>query len=397
MEVFNTPSKIIVTCNRRLSPYLQGEIRRLGFDIKRGFATGVELMATVNDCIRLNLNLHCASQVLYSLDAFSASNPNELYDRLLTFPWENLIAFNGYVSVTSNVNNPTISTPLFANLKVKDAIADRIKSKKGLRPDSGPDLHKTVVHLYWQDNQAEIFLDTSGETLAKHGYRKHPGKAPMLEALAAGVVYATAWDGQSTFVNPMCGSGTLAIEAALIATNRKPGLFRMNYAFMHILGYDEQVFFAERRKLKEQVNKKTQAKIIATDLSQEAVDIARMNAKTAGVDPLIDFHVCDFADTPLPDGPGAVVFNPEYGERLGIHTKLEATYARIGDFLKQQCAGKRGYVFTGNPDLAKKIGLHTSRRIEFYNGKLDCRLLEYEIYAGSRRTKNENPSDANLH
>ncbi|HWK56789.1 MAG TPA: hypothetical protein VNQ80_05615 [Parapedobacter sp.] len=390
MEVFNTPRKIIITCNRKLSPYLQAEVRRLDFDIKRGFATGVELFATLNDCIRLNLNLHCASQILYSLAAFPARNPAELYEALSAIAWEELIAFDGYVSVTSNVNNPTITTPLFANLKVKDAIADRIKAKKGLRPDSGPDQHKTVVHLYWQDNQAEIFLDTSGETLAKHGYRKHPGKAPMLEALAAGVVYATGWDGQSAFVNPMCGSGTLAIEAALIATNRKPGLFRMNYAFMHILGYDEQVFFAERRRLKEQVNKKTTTVIIASDLSKDAVDIARANAKTAGVDQLIDFHVGDFADTPLPDGAGVVVFNPEYGERMGTHTKLEATYSRIGDFLKQQCGGKRGYVFTGNPDLAKKIGLHTSRRVEFYNGKLDCRLLEYEIYEGSRRPRSEN-------
>ncbi|MGK6349796.1 THUMP domain-containing class I SAM-dependent RNA methyltransferase [Parapedobacter sp. DT-150] len=390
MEVFNTPSKIIITCNRRLSPYLQDEIRRLGFDIKRGFATGVELLATVNDCIRLNLNLHCASQVLYSVSAFPASDPNELYDALSAIPWEELIAFDGYVSVTSNVNNPTITTPLFANLKVKDAIADRIKSKKGLRPNSGPELHKTVVHLYWQDDQAEIFIDTSGETLAKHSYRKHPGKAPMLEALAAGVVYATEWDGRAAFVNPMCGSGTLAIEAALIATNRKPGLFRMNYGFMHLVGYDEEVFFAERRRLKEQVDKKPTANIIASDISREAVDIAIQNAKTAGVDQLIQFHVCDFEDTPLPDGPGVVVFNPEYGERLGVHTKLEATYARIGDFLKQRCAGKRGFVFTGNPDLAKKIGLHTSRRTEFYNGKLDCRLLQYEVYEGSRRIKDEN-------
>ncbi len=390
MEVFNTPSKVIITCNRKLSPYLQAEVRQLGFDIKRGFATGVELSATVNDCIRLNLNLHCASQILYSLAAFPARDPHELYEALSRIAWEELIAFDGYVSVTSNVNNPSITTPLFANLKVKDAIADRIKGKKGLRPDSGPDQHKTVVHLYWQDDEAAIYLDTSGETLAKHGYRKHPGKAPMLEALAAGVVYATAWDGQSAFVNPMCGSGTLAIEAALIATNRKPGLFRMNYAFMHILGYDEQVFFTERRRLKDQVNKKPTATIIASDLSSEAVEIARANAKTAGVDQLIDFQVSDFADTPLPDGPGVVVFNPEYGERMGIHTKLEATYSRIGDFLKQRCRGKRGYVFTGNPDLAKKIGLHTSRRVEFYNGKLDCRLLEYEIYEGSRRPPNEN-------
>src|SRR5690606_29615231 len=389
MEVFNTPSKIIITCNRKLSPYLQAEVRQLGFDIKRSFATGVELFATVNDCIRLNLNLHCASQVLYSLAAFPARNPDELYKALSSIAWEELIAFDGYVSVTSNVNNPTITTPLFANVKVKDAIADRIKTKKGLRPDSGTDQHRTVVHVYWQDNAAEVFLDTSGETLAKHGYRRHPGKAPMLEALAAGVVYATGWDARPADATPMYRSGTLAIEAALMASNRKPGLFRINYAFMHILGYDEQVFFAERRRLKDQVNKKRTAVIVASDLSREAVEIARANAKTAGVDQLIDFHVCDFADTPLPDGPGVVVFNPEYGDRMGIHTKLEATYSRIGDFLKQRCRGKRGYVFTGNPDLAKKIGLHTSRRVEFYNGKLDCRLLEYEIYEGSRRPRTE--------
>src|SRR5690606_6903973 len=224
MEVFNNPAKIIITCYRRLSPYLKAEVAQLGFDVKHAFSSGIELEGTVNDCIRLNLNLHCASAVLYSLKAFRANDPQELYEALITIPWETLIAFDGYVSVSSNVNNSSISTPLFANLKVKDAIADRIKSKKGLRPDSGPNLQQTVVHLHWHKDHAEIFLDTSGGPLAKRGYRKHPGKAPMLESRAAGVVYATGWNRQSAFVNPMCGSGTLAIEAALIATNRKPGL-----------------------------------------------------------------------------------------------------------------------------------------------------------------------------
>lgn len=388
MEVFNNNSKIIITCNKRLSPYLQREVEELGFIPTRTFSTGVELEGTVNDCIRLNLNLRCASQVLYSLHRFEALGPEDVYDQIITLPWENLISFDGYISVTSNVNNPSISTPLFANLKVKDAIVDRIKDKKGLRPDSGPDLHKAVVHLYWQDNRAEIFIDTSGETLAKHGYRKHPGKAPMLEALAASVVYATRWDRKAPFINPMCGSGTLAIEAALIATNRRPGLFRMNYSFMHFIGYDEQVFFEERRRLKKQVVKVPDLQIIATDISKEAVTIAEANAKTAGVDQLIHFEVGDFAETQVPadpEGAGVVVFNPEYGDRMGVHSKLEITYGRIGDFLKQHCAGYFGYVFTGNPDLAKKIGLRSDRRIEFYNGKLDCRLLEYELYSGTRR------------
>jgi 23S rRNA G2445 N2-methylase RlmL len=392
MQVFHTKSKVILTCNKRLSPYLQEEVKALGYEIIRDFPTGVELNITLTECIKLNLNLRCASQILYSLKNFKVNNPEELYRELLDMPWEDLIDFSGYFSVTSNVDNPTITTPLFTNLKVKDAIVDRIKDKKGIRPNSGSDANKTVIHLYWKDDEADIFIDTSGETLAKHGYRKIPGKAPMLEALAAGVIFSTQWDQKSPFVNPMCGSGTLAIEAALIATNRRPGLYRMNYGFMHIIGYDEEVFFAERRILKDQVIKNVDLQIIATDLSEDAVEVSRRNAKTAGVDTLITFEVCDFADTTVPEGAkGVVVFNPEYGERLGVHSKLELTYKRIGDFLKQDCKGYTGYIFTGNPELAKKIGLKAARKLEFYNGKLDCRMLEYELYDGSRRPEGERP------
>ncbi|WP_461449346.1 THUMP domain-containing class I SAM-dependent RNA methyltransferase [Mucilaginibacter sp.] len=389
MQVFHTDSKIIITCNKRLSPYLQQEVEALGFTPDRVFPTGIELTGTVNDCIPLNLNLRCASQVLYSLKSFTANDPKELYDNLVEIEWEKIIDFAGYFSITSNVNNEHILTPLFANVKVKDAIVDRIRSVKGIRPNSGAEANKTVIHLYWQDDKAEIFLDTSGETLAKHSYRKIPGKAPMLEALAASTIISTNWDKVSTFINPMCGSGTLAIEAALLATDKSPGLFRMNYAFMHILGYDEQVFFVERRKLKDKAKKAISFKIIATDISQDAVDIAQKNANTAGVEHLIEFAVCDFEETEVPAEPGIVMFNPEYGERLGVHTKLEITYKRIGDFLKKKCLGYRGYVFTGNPDLAKKIGLKASRKIEFYNGKLDCRLFEYELYEGTKRDPRE--------
>ena len=389
MQVFHTKSRIIITCNKRLSTYLQQEVEALGYKITRSFSTGVELEGTINDCIPLNLNLRCASQVLYLIKSFEAENPARLYKEVLDIEWENVIDFTGYFSVTSNVDNETITTPLFANLKVKDAIADRIKEKKGIRPNSGSDGIKTVINLYWKGLNADIYIDTSGETLAKHGYRKIPGKAPMLEALACGTIMATGWDRKSPFIVPMCGSGTLAIEAALLATDRSPGLFRMNYGFMHIMGYDEEVFFAERRKLKEQSKKELNFKIVATDLSEDAVDISTRNAKTAGVDHLIDFSICDFADTPVPEEPGVVIFNPEYGERLGVHSKLEATYKRIGDFMKSKCMGYRGYIFTGNPDLAKKIGLKASRRIEFYNGKLDCRMLEYELYQGSKREPKE--------
>ncbi|MCX2473022.1 class I SAM-dependent RNA methyltransferase [Pedobacter sp. MC2016-05] len=396
MQVFHNKSKVIITCNKRLSPYLQDEVTALGYKIERAFPTGLELNITLTECIKLNLNLRCASQILYAIKSFKAITPDDLYNEIKNIEWEELIDFAGYFSVTSNVDNPNITTPLFANLKVKDAIVDRMKEKKGIRPNSGSDANKAVVHLYWKDADADVFMDTSGETLAKHGYRKIPGKAPMLEALASGAIYATKWDRKSPFINPMCGSGTLAIEAALIATNRAPGLYRMNYGFMHILGYDEQEFFTERRILKDQVIKNIDLKIVASDISEDAIEVTRRNAQTAGVDTLIEFEVCDFELTPVPEGgQGVVVFNPEYGERLGVHSKLELTYKRMGDFMKTKCKGYSGYIFTGNPDLAKKIGLKASRKIEFYNGKLDCRMLEYELYDGSRRAPLIQTEEAN--
>jgi len=387
MQLFTTTSRIIVTCSNRLSPYLQMEVKGLGYTPERVFKTGVELKGTLADCIRLNLNLRCASQVLFSLQEFRATNADDLYKELIGFPWEDILNLDGYFSISSNVSNETINNSLFANVKVKDAIVDRFRNKTGERPNSGPELDKTVIHLYWKESVAEIFIDTSGETLSKHGYRKIPGKAPMLESLAAATLLATRWDRKSVFINPMCGSGTLAIEAALLATNRKPGLLRFNYAFMHLVGYDEKLYDDEFRKLEQQVVHVPGLKIIATDISEDAVNISKVNAGIAGVEELIEFAVCDFEETNIPEeGNGLVYFNPEYGDRLGVEEELEGTYKRIGDFLKKKCKGYFGYIFTGNLELAKKIGLKPNRRIEFYTSKIDCRLLEYELYSGTKRT-----------
>ncbi len=386
MQAFNTSSRIIITCHKWLSPALQKEVAELGFNLVRSFQTGVELEGTVADCIRLNLNLRCASQVMYSLKAFTCNDPDELYNNLVTLPWESFIKPDGYFSVTSNVFHPTIQTNLFANLRVKDAVVDRMRNQTGKRPSTGSELSGAVVYLFWKHEEAEIFLDTSGETLAKHGYRKLPGKAPMLEALAAATILSTKWNRQTPFINPMCGSGTLAIEAALIATNRRPGLLRTHYAFMHIVGYDAVVYEKEKQQLQEQVREVKDLPIIASDRSELAISIAKTNAAAAGVEQLITFSVCDFEKTNVPqEANGVIMFNPEYGERLGDEIELNATYARMGDFLKTQCRGYTGYVFTGNLDLAKKIRLKPSRRIEFFNATIDCRLLEYELYAGTKR------------
>ncbi len=388
MQVFSTRNKIIITCNKWLAPALRAAVIGLGFDVDRVFQTGVELTGTVNDCIRLNLNLRTASQVMYSLKSFICNDPDELHRNLVSIPWETMIKPDGYFSVISNVFHPSISTNLFANLRVKDAVVDRMRDVSGKRPSTGSELSGAVVYLFWKNDEAEIFLDTSGDSLARHGYRKLPGKAPMLEALAAATILSTKWNKFGAFVNPMCGSGTLAIEAALIATKRAPGLYRNNYAFMHLIGYDKTVYDKERVIIEEQVRHLPNLVIIASDISRDAIKVAKINASVAGVEDLIDFQVCDFEATEMPEPEeGAIVMiNPEYGERLGEELELEATYARIGDYMKNKCKGMTGYIFTGNLELAKKIRLKPSRRIEFLNAKIDCRLLEYELYAGTKRT-----------
>jgi len=383
---FTTPGRIFITCNKRLAPYLAIETAELGYSVEQTLPTGVALTGTLQDCIRLNLHLRCASQVMYSIKKFICRGPEDLYKVSKSIAWEDIIPADGYFSISSTVYHHSIRTDMFANVKVKDAIADRMRDKTGKRPNAGPLLDQTVIYLFWKDEEAEFFLDTSGETLAKHGYRKIPGKAPMLEALAAATLLATNWDRKSPFVNPMCGSGTLAIEAAMLATHRKPGLFRDNYAFMHLIGYKPDYYEQEKKLLQDAVKEVEGLEIYATDISDDAINVTKINAGFAGVADYIKLHVCDFRATSVPqEKPGVVMFNPEYGERLGDEIELQETYAAIGDFMKQQCKGYTGYIFTGNLDLAKKIGLKAARRIEFYNGKIDCRLLMYELYAGTKK------------
>ncbi|EOZ93611.1 putative N6-adenine-specific DNA methylase [Indibacter alkaliphilus LW1] len=380
---FDNKGKVVITCKDRFAPYLERELLDLGFIPVAVHRTHIELEASLNDCISLNLHLRTASHVLYEIKSFYLHKADDIYRRVKALPWEEYISDTTYFSVISHVDNPTVDNPLFVNVRIKDAIVDKFREANGVRPDTGSELEGAVFQMYWKDTQATLYINTSGETLAKHGYRKIPGEAPMLEALASATIYASDWDRQSPFINPMCGSGTLAIEAALMATDRFPGLYRDHYAFMHILGYDEEIYQKIRAKMERKVFVNPSLKIIATDISLQAIMFSKENAQTAGVDELITFEQCDFADTEVPEGKeGVLFFNPEYGERLGEDGDLPETYKRIGDFMKQKCAGYTGYVFTGNLPLAKKIGLRTSKRTEFYNGTIDCRLLKYELFKG---------------
>jgi len=387
MNLWIERKKILITCPKGIVPWLADEVRALGFPILMEGEAAVETEGTLADTMRLNLHIRTGHRVLFLVKAFEAENPEGLYAGIREIPWEDFLHESGahaYLCVTSTVDTPTISDGRFVNVKTKDAIVDRLVEHCGLRPDSGPDRDRAVVHVYWKGSEVLVYLDTSGDPLSRRGYRKIPLAAPMQETLAAAVILATGWKGRTSFVNPMCGSGTLAIEAALFAEGRAPGLLRSNYGFIHIKGFDSTAW-RKIRTAAHGMQKETAAKIIATDIDPRAVAAARQNARTAGVENLIAFTVCPFAQTPVPERGGVVILNPPFGERTGEVSRLTGLYREIGDFFKQKCGNYLGYIFTGNTALGKQVGLRTKRRIIFYNSEIECRLLEYELYEGTRR------------
>ncbi|MEX0660218.1 MAG: class I SAM-dependent RNA methyltransferase, partial [Balneolaceae bacterium] len=384
MADFSEKRTVSVTCPFGLPPFLKNEVEELGFTPTVVRDTGLELEASLNDCIKMNYWLRTAHRVHYLLGEKRISNPEQLVEWLTEIPWEEYIDEDGFFSVTSRVDHPTIDNDQYANLLCKDAVVDRMTQRFNNRPDSGSDLTKTVLFLFWNKDIARIFIDTSGESLSRRNYRTENVAAPMQETLAAGIIAGTKWEPGQHFINPMTGGGTLAIEAAMIATNRAPASLRHQFGFMHIKGYDESVYRTIRDEAKAGTKKKIDGRIIATDISPIALNAAQKNAKTAGVDHLIDFKTCDISDTEVPDGDGVVVVNPPYGMRLDADEDLRPLYKKIGDFFKSDCPGKWGYVFTGNNALGKKVGLRTSSRQMYYNATLECRLLEYEMYSGSK-------------
>lgn len=385
MADFKLKSTVSITCPLGLAPFLKQEIIDLGFHPLTVRETGVEIEASMQDCIYLNFWLRTAHRVHYLLEEKKIDHPDKLRNWIKKFPWEEWISENGYFSVTSRVDHPTIENDQFANLVCKDAIVDRIRFKEDVRPDSGSDLNKTVVFLFWNKDIARIFIDTSGESLSRRNYRHTSVAAPMQETLAAGIVMATRWEPGQSFINPMTGGGTLAIEAVMQAMNRAPASLRNNFGFMHLVGYDQEYYHMIRDNAKKSARKDVEGTFIASDHDPQATLAAQKNAQTAGVDHLIQFETCDIDDTPIPEGDGVVVVNPPYGMRLGDSTDLRPLYKKIGDFMKAKCPGKTGYVFTANMQLAKKIGLRAASRTPFFNTTLECRLLEYELYKGSKK------------
>ncbi|BDQ34052.1 THUMP domain-containing class I SAM-dependent RNA methyltransferase [Pseudodesulfovibrio portus] len=391
MTDFSKKAPILVTCPKGLPEYLQAELTALGFPEGEVLDAGVQVHGSLNDCMRLNLMVRTGHRVLFGLKQFRAFDADELYREAKAIPWEEYIAADGYFRVDAAIRDTTVNDSRFAGLRIKDAVADRFMERQGKRPDSGPDTTGVCLFLHWRENLASLYLDTTGEPLPRRGYRKRPHKAPMQETLAAACILAAGWPELAKrgghFIAPMCGAGTLAIEAALMALNGAPGLLRDNFAFMHLVGFDPAAWDDMVVRAEDAENAEIKGRIIATDHDPEAIEAARDNARLAGVGDFIEFGICDFTETDIPEGPGLVMLNPEYGQRLGDIKELESVYQAIGDFFKKQCGGKTGFIFTGNAKLAKLVGLRTKSRRIFWSAKIECRLLEYELYEGTRKEK----------
>ena len=398
---------IIISCAKALSRWTEQEVLAMGYKPIEVTENTVVVRGAMRDVFRLNLQLRTAHRVLVPLLRTTCRGIRDLYEAVRSIDWENLLDADGYFSVFSIAHNRTIRDTRIPSLYTKDAIADRMRERCQQRPDSGGDNIGAAVFVYWERDEVIIYLDTSGEPLSKRGYRRIPGSAPMQETLAAACLMGMGWKGDRTFLSPMCGSGTPAIEAAMIAMNKAPGSLKGHFAFQSIKGYNriipgekapnvaprqtagatpEQIWKEMVLEAKKEERRENLPRIIATDISPEAVDNAQTNAITAGVAEFIEFHACDFAETPVPETPapppgetrGCVFFNPEYGIRLGDPAELAPVYERIGTFMNEKCRGWTGALITGNPDLAARVNLYYRNRIQFFNGPIDCRLFIYE-------------------
>ncbi|AZQ44770.1 THUMP domain-containing class I SAM-dependent RNA methyltransferase [Nonlabens ponticola] len=368
-----------------LEEVLEKELRNLGaMDIK----PGVRMVSFSGDqgfMYKANMMLRTAIRILKPIHSFRARNEVDLYDGIYQMDWSEYLTPHDTLAVNATVSSQYFNHSQYVALKTKDAIVDQIRNQSGRRPDvdtKHPDL-RISVHI--NDQTVDVSLDTSGEPLYKRGYREKTNVAPINEVLAAGIILLSDWDQRSTFIDPMCGSGTIAIEAAMIGANIAPNINRPEFGFEKWPDYDNQLF----ENIQESCLKKMRefdGKIIARDADGYTIEKARENVKNANLTDFISLEKGDF----FRDSQSAqafLMFNPPYDERLEID--MEAFYKEIGDTLKSRYAGSTAWLITGNLEALKHVGLKTSKRIKLYNGKLEARLVKYELYRGSKKVKTD--------
>ena len=367
------------TCARGLEPILADELRALGAaDVAPGRG-GVAFAGDRAMLYRANLWLRTAVRVLQPILTAPVESPDDLYQAVQTIDWQQFLTPDHTLAVDSNVRDSKITHSKYAALRVKDAICDQFIARCGRRPSVDVETPLVGLNLHIYKDEAVLSLDSSGESLHKRGYRPILTRAPLNEALAAALVLRTGWRGDDAtpFVDPLCGSGTLPIEAAWIALRRPPGLTRKRFGFMGWMDYDVRAWTEIRDAARRGVRKELPAFIGGSDVRRDAVDFGRTNARAAGIGHLLHFDLKDVKDFQPPAGPpGVLLCNPPYGERIGEEKELRGLYRTIGEVIGR-LPGWRCYVFTGNAMLARQIAQPVAEQIHLFNGRIPCRLLRY--------------------
>jgi putative N6-adenine-specific DNA methylase len=375
-----TLTRYFATCARGIEPILARELHDLkAADVAPGRG-GVHFAGDKALLYLANLWLRTAIRVLRPILETPVTTPEELYDAVRTVAWSRYLTPNHTLAVDCNVRDSQITHSRYAALKTKDAICDQFVERVGRRPSVDVAEPMVGLNLHIYRDQAVLSLDSSGESLHKRGYRPILTKAPLNEALAAALVLLSGWQGDTAFADPLCGSGTLPIEATWLALRRPPGLTRRRFGFQGWLDFDIGLWTRVRDEARRQVRKRLPAPIVGSDARRDAVTFARTNARAAGIGHLIHFEVKDVRDFRPPAGPpGTLLCNPPYGERIGEENELRELYRTLGAVFQERCRGWTAYLFTGNAALAKQIGLAPAEAVPLFNGKIPCRLLRFDL------------------
>lgn len=352
---------------------------------------GTRMVSFVGDTgfmYKANLSLRTALKILKPIHHFRAVNELSLYKGIQSIDWSQYLSVHQSFVVDVTLHSDYFSHSQFAALKTKDAIVDQYRDRFGKRPNINKDFPDLRINVHIQNDQCTVSLDSSGDSLHHRGYKTATNIAPINEVLAAGMLLLSGWDGQGDFLDPMCGSGTLLAEAAMIACNIPANINRKEFAFERWNDWDNELF----DQIMNSLMKKTREfhyTIKGYDKAPSAVMKAKDNIRNANLDEYVSISQANFFETEKETrGPLHMVFNPPYGERLDI--EMERFYREIGDTLKQHYPGTNAWFITANIEALKFVGLKPSRKIKLFNGKLETRFIKYEMYEGSKRTKFQN-------
>jgi len=364
-------------------PLLEKELRKLGAKNIKSINRAVSFEGDLGFLYKANLSLRTALRILMPIGRFPVKNQTDLYRAIDRIDWSKWFSADQSFIIDVTLFSDHFNHSLFVAQKAKDAIVDQFSKREGKRPSVTTENPDIRIQLHLQGDQLTISLDSSGNSLHQRGYRIETNIAPINEVLAAGMLLHSGWEGKTYFYDPMCGSGTLAIEAAMIACNIPPSLNRTAFSFMNWKNFDEELFELIRNSCLSKV-REFRGHIYASDKAPSAVRKAQENIENAGLEEYVSIVRSDFffADRPS-DVPLHIVFNPPYGERLSIDA--DVFYGKIGDTLKKEYQGSEAWFITANIEALKSVGLRPSRKIKMFNGKLESRLVNYELYEGSRK------------